>query len=234
MPKVKLFCIPYAGGSAQMYHSWMGHVHPAIELCPVELSGRGQRFNDPLYNNFDELIDDVFQQIETNIQETPYAFFGHSLGALIAFELVHKIKDNKLPLPKHVFYSGKSAPNLENKRKMIYHLLEPAQFKEELMKLGGTSRVVFENKELEELFLPIIKNDFKLAETYQFKEGRSLYGGEITVFLGKEDELTAEQCHQWSNCTSGTCKLIYVNGGHFFINHQAATILNIVNNTLVK
>jgi medium-chain acyl-[acyl-carrier-protein] hydrolase len=234
MPKVKLFCFPYAGGSTQMYHAWTNHLHPKIELIPVELSGRGLRFNEPLYNNFEELIEDVFRQIQYDIQETPYAFFGHSLGALIAFELLYTIHANHLPYPRHVFYSGKSAPNITCKKTSFFHLLEPEQFKKKIMALGGTPPAIFENHELETLFMPILKNDFKMAETYTFKKGRKLYDGEITVLLGKDDDLTADQCHEWSNCTSGMCKIIYLNGGHFFINQQTEAVLHIVNNTIMS
>jgi medium-chain acyl-[acyl-carrier-protein] hydrolase len=234
MPKIKLFCFPYAGGSTQIYQPWINRLHPEIELTPVELSGRGQRFNEPLYKDFDDLISDIFRKIQYDIMETPYAFFGHSLGALIAFELLHKINAQNLPFPKHVFYSGKSAPNVENKRRILFHSLEPEEFKVKIMELGGTPPVIFENKELEALFMPILKNDFKMAETYEFKKGRKVYDGEITVLLGKEDALTASQCHEWSKCTSGMCKLIYLNGGHFFINHQTDAILSIVNNTIMS
>jgi medium-chain acyl-[acyl-carrier-protein] hydrolase len=233
MSKIKLFCFPYAGGSTQMYHSWDSRLHPKIELCPIELSGRGQRFNEPLYKDFGELITDIFHQVKHDILETPYVFFGHSLGALIAFELVHKIGAANLPYPKHIFYSGKSAPNLENTRKTFYHLMESEKFKAEIMKLGGTSPVIFENKELAELFLPIIKNDFKMAETYHFMEGRKLYNGEITVFLGKNDAMTAAQCHEWIRCTSGICKIMYFNGGHFFITDESERIISTINETLM-
>lgn len=234
MSKIKLFCFPYAGGSTQIYHSWTRRLDPQIELVPIELSGRGKRFNEPLYKDFNDLIDDVFHQIQPDILETPYAFFGHSLGALIAFELVRKIVADDLPYPRHVFYSGKSAPQIEKRRKIIFHLLDSEQFKTEIIKLGGTPPGIFENKEVEELFLPILKNDFKMAESYVFKEGGKLYDGEITVFLGKEDDLTAAQCHEWSNCTSGICKIIYLNGGHFFIHNESEKILSVVNNTFMQ
>lgn len=232
MARIKLFCFPYAGGSTQMYHHWKQSINPGIELIPIELAGRGKRFNDPLYRDFNELITDVFQQIQSDIGKGPYAFFGHSLGALISFELVHKIMAEKLPFPNHVFYSGKSAPNTQSKRKFFYYLLEPEQFKEEIIKLGGTPPEIFEHSEFENLFLPLLKNDFKMAECYSFIPGRKLYSGDITVLLGKDDSLSAEQCHSWSTCTSGICKIIYFNGGHFFINNESKNVINIINDTL--
>jgi len=234
MTKTKLFCFPYAGGSAQIYYNWAKSLNPEIELIPIELAGRGKRFNEPLYKDFDELVDDVFHQIYNDVLETPYALFGHSLGALIAFELVQKIGINKLPNPKHVFYSGKSAPHIEKKRRVILHQLDSEEFKREIIQLGGTPAGIFEHIEFEKLFLPLLRNDFKLAETYNFKEGKNLYDGKITVLLGKEDDLTAEQCHEWSNTTSDVCSIVYFNGGHFFIHNETEKIFKIINNTLVQ
>jgi surfactin synthase thioesterase subunit len=233
MSKIKLFCFPYAGGSTQIYQPWANRLNSQIEIIPIELSGRGRRINESLYKDFDELVNDVFNQIQNDIIQTPYAFFGHSLGALIAFELVQKIVTDNLPPPKHVFYSGKSAPNSEQKRKFMFHLLDTQEFKQELIKLGGTPPELFKHKELEDLFLPVIKNDFKLSETYTFKVGRKLYDGEITVFLGKEDNWSAGGNDEWHNCSSGTCNIIYLEGGHFFIHNEAEAILKTINNVLL-
>lgn len=234
MTKIKLFCFPYAGGSAQVYHHWIKSLNPAIEVVPIELSGRGTRFNEPLYKDFEELVNDVYHQIYNDVVHNPYAFFGHSLGALIAFELVQKIGINNLPDPKHVFYSGKSAPHIENKKKVIYHLLDTEDFKKEIIQLGGTPAGIFEHIEFEKLFLPLLRNDFKLAETYDFKKDKRLYNGEITVMLGKKDDLTAQQCHEWSKTTSNICNIIYFNGGHFFIHNENEKIFDIINHTLIQ
>lgn len=234
MAKIKLFCFPYAGGSAQVYQNWAKDLDAAVELIPIELSGRGERFNDPLYKDFEEMVDDVFHKIYNDIVQAPYALFGHSLGSLIVFELVQKIVAHKLPAPKHVFYSGKGAPHIERKKSLVYHVLDNATFKQEIIKLGGTPAAIFEHPELEQLFLPLLKNDFKLAETYNFKDGKTLYDGEISVLLGKEDDLTAVQCHEWSNATSGICHVTYFNGGHFFIHHETEKIIQLINAALSR
>lgn len=234
MSKIKLFCFPYAGGSTQIYRSWTNFLNSQIEVVPIELSGRGRRINEPLYKDLDELVNDVYTQIYIDIIKIPYAFFGHSLGALIAFELVQKILADNLPSPKHVFYSGRNAPHLKQKRKFKFHLLDRQEFKQELIKLGGTPPELFRHKELEDLFLPVIKNDFKLSETYTYKAGKKLYDGEITVFLGKEDSWSIGENDEWNNCTSGTCNIIYLEGGHFFIHNEVDAILKTINNVLQK
>lgn len=233
MSKIKLFCFPYAGGSAQVYNKWDKTLHPNIELVLVELAGRGRRIDEPFYDNFEELIDDIFNQIKSDILSHSYALFGHSLGALIAYELTEKIKQHEMVGPKHIFYSGKSVPHVEKEREIIYHLLNDKEFKTEVIKLGGTPPEFFQHPELAELFLPVLKNDFKMAEKYVFSESIQRYSGDITVLLGKEDVFTAEQCHQWSAYTSGVCKLLYFNGGHFFIHDEMNRISDIINSTLI-
>ncbi|MFS4447856.1 thioesterase II family protein [Maribacter sp. 2307UL18-2] len=232
MSKTKLFCFPYAGGSSQIYNKWKPDLNPKIELIPIELSGRGKRMNEPLYKSFKELINDVFQQVRGNLHQTPFAFFGHSLGALIAYELIQLLRKNNFPNPKHVFYSGKSVPHVETNEKVVYHLLDSIDFKREVIKLGGTPPEFFMHPELEELFLPLLKNDFKMAETYNFTGASKRYDGDITVFLGKDDQQTAEQCQGWNEYTSEICKIIYFNGGHFFIHTEMDKIVNIINETL--
>ncbi len=233
MSKIKLFCFPYAGGSAQVYHQWSKGLHPKIELVLIELAGRGRRIGEPFYDNFDELINDVFNQIRQDILNTPYAFFGHSLGALIVYELTEKINRHKMVGPKHLFYSGKSVPHVLQEKEIIFHLLDDKEFKKEVIKLGGTPPEFFQHPELEELFLPVLKNDFKMAEKYTFNGAIQRYSKDITVLLGKEDIFTAEQCHEWSNYTSGICKLFYFNGGHFFIHDEMNKISDIINSTLI-
>ena len=104
MSKIKLFCFPYAGGSAAVYNRWKEYLNPEIELRPVELSGRGERMDEPLYTNMEDLIEDVFQLLEGEFEESEYALLGHSMGAMIIYELSRKIIDNNLKLPLHIFF----------------------------------------------------------------------------------------------------------------------------------
>ena len=91
MKKIKLFCFPYAGGSAAAYNKWRQYLDKHIELRPVELAGRGRRIYDPLYQSIEEAVDDVYQLISPELAKGPYAFFGHSMGGIIAYELAYKI-----------------------------------------------------------------------------------------------------------------------------------------------
>jgi medium-chain acyl-[acyl-carrier-protein] hydrolase len=234
MFKIKLFCFPYAGGSAVIFNKWKQYLDSAIELVPVELAGRGRRIHEALYKDVSQTIDDVYQIVTKNINGSRYALFGHSMGAMISYQLCQKLREKNYPAPLHVFFSGRNAPHIKRPDEKRYHLLEEEAFKEEVITLGGTPTEFFDHPELLEVFIPLLKNDFKLAET-------DIHNGEIhpldchiTVFLGKEEDLTTEQCDGWKKHTKKLCTVHYFEGGHFFINDETEQIVRLINNTLLN
>lgn len=232
MYQKKLFCFPYAGGSATVYNKWKEYLDPCIELIPVELAGRGRRIHENLYTDLPQAIEDVFKIIRNQIGQEPYALFGHSLGGLISYELAIKIRNCKLPSPSHLFFSGKSAPGVKNKDEKIYHLMSDDLFKKEIIALGGTPPEFFEHPELLQLLLPMLKNDFKLAETETNNITTDPFDANITVFMGKQDEFTPEQCDAWKKHTLQVCSIHYFEGGHFFLHKEALQMANIINRNL--
>jgi surfactin synthase thioesterase subunit len=173
-----------------------------------------------------------FQIIRGEIDKAPYALFGHSMGGMVAYELCHKIKEHGLPLPLHVFFSGRYAPQVTAPNHKNYNLMTDEEFKNEVMGLGGTPREFFEYPELLELFLPLLKNDFQLAETEIRGAEITPLDGAITVFLGKEDDLTPEQCVAWKKHTRRLCTIYYFEGGHFFLHDETEQLLKIINQIL--
>ena len=234
MDKVKLLCFPYAGGSAVVYNQWEKLLDPSLELVPVELAGRGTRISEPVYESFDEMIDDIFQTIKPQLQTGSYALFGHSLGVVICYQLIERIRQEKLPRPKHVFFSGRGAPHIPEKNKKIYHLMDAAEFEKEIVSLGGTPKEFFEYPGLAELLLPVLRNDFKMSHDFQANSEVCRYDGDITVFLGKEDEVTAKQNDGWKDYTSELCQIVYFNGGHFFIHDEMEKMAFFINLVLLK
>lgn len=229
--KVKLLCLPYAGGSAVIFNRWRQYLQTGIELRPIELAGRGRRIQEAPYRNWSEAVNDIFQIIKGEMYESRFMLFGHSLGALLTYELAQLIRENGLPQPDHLFFSGAGAPHLRKKKN--YHLLGDEEFKEKVLKLGGTPREFFDHPELMNIFVPLLKNDFKLAEAKSFL-GVTPLQDDITVLLGKEDDLTSEQCEEWRRYTRGSCQLRYFKGGHFFINDEAPAITTIINNVYLS
>lgn len=232
MDKIKLFCLPYGGGSATVYLSWKRFLDKRIDLKPVELSGRGKRFSEPLYNSLDEAIEDVYKMICDELDGTPYAVFGHSMGTILAYESIRKIISNAKQEPIHVFMSGRYPPYIEVEEEKLY-LLPDNEFINRITKLGGTDQKVIENKELFNLFMPILRNDFKLVETYKHSGNILKLNCDITVLNGKYDDyIINKDVKRWSECTDKECNFYEFDSGHFFINEYKEAVVNVINNTL--
>jgi surfactin synthase thioesterase subunit len=233
MKRFKLFCFPYAGGSAVLYNKWLPYLRSDIELIGVELAGRGRRIQEPLYADVPAMIDDVFQVVKKELDGTPYALFGHSMGGMISFRLAQKLKEHDLSPPAHVIFSGRGAPNSRRGDKKLYHLLDDDEFRLKVMDLGGTPPEFFDYPELVELFLPLLRNDFRMAETDVRGERVEPLQQDISVFMGKDDDLTAEECDGWKHCAAGRCTIYYFNKGHFFLHDHTQEIVQIINTILI-
>lgn len=231
MKKVNLFCFPYAGSSAMIYSKWKKYIHGQINLVPVELAGRGGRIGEDPYTSIKTAAKDAYDQIESQLNDGPFAFFGHSMGSLIAFELAHEIMEQKGLQPEHIFFSGRKAPQCPGQG-MPKHLLSDTEFKKELFVMGGTPQEVLENKELSDFFLPLIRMDYKIVETYEFQEKVSPLNCSISVLQGKRDEISYEELIGWKEHTTGRSEIIQFDGGHFFINERMEEVLRIVNSRL--
>jgi medium-chain acyl-[acyl-carrier-protein] hydrolase len=155
------------------------------------------------------------------------------MGGIIAYELAIKIKKNNLPEPVHIFFSGRGAPHIPDEDEELYYLLPDDQFKDKIIDLGGTPKEFFEHPELLEVLLPMIKSDFKIAETYKYTGEVFPLDYDISVFIGKDEEVTAEQMHGWKEITRKICTIHYFEGDHFFINDEMEKIVKIINNTLM-
>ncbi|HEX3048418.1 MAG TPA: thioesterase domain-containing protein [Bacillota bacterium] len=231
---LKLFCLPYAGGSGMIYNQWKKSFHGLIQLCPIELAGRGVRFSEPFYASIAQAVDDVYELIKNELEQTPYAFFGHSMGSLLIYELVRKIENSGFAGPVHLFLSGRYPPHII-KRDIIYHLLPDAELKSEILKMGGTPKEVFENPELLAVYMAILRADYKILETYQFIPGNQVLNSPLTVFRGKEDEsVTGDDLLKWRQYTKNECEIHEYEGGHFFIFDRMEDVIEIINDTLVQ
>jgi surfactin synthase thioesterase subunit len=228
MAKIKLFCFPFAGGASSFYLPWKQIFNGSIEIVPIELKGRGRRINETHYQDFDDLVEDVFQLIKEHLVKNQYASFGHSMGALISFRLHHKIKEKGFPLPNHLFLSGKGAPHVLRDDPKIYHTMDDETFKNEVINLGGTSKAVFQNRDLYNLFLPLLKNDFRICEQNLYDENTHPIKTNITVFTGKDDDITLQEIMGWEEQTLGKFNIHFFEGRHFFLNDHLDEIKSII------
>ncbi|QKG84603.1 thioesterase [Kroppenstedtia pulmonis] len=234
---IKLFCVPYAGGSAWAFTKWKTKLHPSIQLVPLELSGRGRRITEPLYEDMESIVDDIYPVIQQEIKSGgPFAIFGHSLGGLVVYELCHRMMETGDPMPVHVFVSGKGAPHRKKEREGLLHLLDDEPFMEEIFKLGGTPREVMENKELFQLVVPVLKSDYRIAEMYVHDSNKKDLPCDLSILYGTEDDIPEEHMSAWRELISGTGTLYPFPGDHFFI-HDPETmeeVIDVINSTLKR
>ncbi|HCQ89391.1 MAG TPA: thioesterase [Clostridium sp.] len=230
---MKLFCLPYAGGAEAIYYKWKKHLNSSIQLEPIELKARGKRFNESFYETLEEAVEDIFQIIKDKIVHDEYAIYGHSMGSLLAYELYYKIASKDLKIPKHIFFSGYKSPDIKSQEKHI-HLLPDEEFIREVIGLGGTSEELLDNKELLELFIPILRSDFRVLENYVYINREDKIQCDISVLSGKEDDITQEEILAWKNHGDKEFKVHNVEGGHFFINTNSEIITDIINKTLAQ
>lgn len=229
---LRLFCFHYAGGNANIFRSWYKNLPQQIEVLPVELPGHGTRLREGLFNDLPSLVEEIGKAIVTSLDK-PFAFFGHSMGALISFELARFLRRHRLRLPEHLFVSAHIAPHLQGKHEPIHNLPDD-EFIRELRSLNGTSDEVLRNRELMALLQPVLRADFKVCETYQFRKQPPL-NIPITAFGGMEDnDVTETELKAWQEHTTSDFKLQMLPGDHFFIHSQQAEILKIVSQEILR
>jgi len=228
-----LFCLPYAGGSGSIYHRWRNYLDSSINLYPIELKGRGRRFNEPFYESFEDAIEDIFNVIKDKVCDDEYVIYGHSMGSLLAYELYYKICNMGFRKPKHMFFSGHKAPNLKRNKENI-HTLSDCDFMKKIIELGGTPEEILNNNELLEIFTPILKNDFKILEKYHYTEKVNKIECNLSVFSGEQDSITLKELAEWNRHGSGESTIYIFEGNHFFINNNAENVTNIINRTLCE
>jgi len=225
-PRMRLFCIPYAGGGAQIYRAFSKSLPIDVEVCAVQLPGREKRFLERALDNVDAIVDQLAPVIGAEV-DLPYAIFGHSLGALVGFELVRRLRSEGRPPPVRLFTSGHRAPHLPDPDPPIHHLPD-AEFIEELRELNGTPQAVLESPELLELVLPTLRADFAAAETYDYRSEAPLCCS-ITALGGtSDDKVSPEALQGWKEHTSGDFEFHLLEGDHFFIHQRHEDVMRIL------
>jgi medium-chain acyl-[acyl-carrier-protein] hydrolase len=221
--RLRLFCFHYAGGGASIFRAWTGKLPHTLEVCPIQLPGRESRIAEPPITRLPRLTAELANVLSPYLT-TPFAFFGHSMGALICFELARYLRMYTRFTPSHLFISAHRAPQLPYKD-LLSSTLPDAELKENLRQLNGTRQGVLANDELMELMLPILRADLQLGETYCFTSDEPLTCP-ISVLGGLQDaELSHDDLLAWQEHTSGSFTLRMFEGGHFFLHTAEAALL---------
>ena len=222
----RLFCFPYAGGNANVFSRWESFTCGNLEILPVQLPGRQERFLEPAFATIDTLTKEL-AEVMSPLLDRPYGLFGHSLGALVAFELAHILSQKGLP-PAYLFVSARAAPQKMKTDRKKCSLLDDLHLVKELRDLNGTLPGILENIELLEVLLPSIRSDFSLVDNYIFVPGKRLRCA-ISAFGGLLDQkVSRPDLEGWSELSSGKFTLRMFPGDHFFLHRQETQLLGAI------
>lgn len=210
---------------------WQSALEPAVEVCAVQLPGHGPRLREPAHTSWGDLVNSISPQI-ASADSRPFAFFGHSLGGLLAFEVARYCKRRGYRGPACLFISGSSAPR--NRPREDLHLLDDDALIVALRDFNGTPPEVLANRELMEILLPVIRADLFLAETYEYEPGEIL-DVPIKVLAGTSDpDVGIDEVKAWENETGNGCEIKSFEGDHFFIHSQQDAVLRYVKEVLQR
>lgn len=219
---LRLFGFSHAGGGPSLYRGWPERLPPEIELLAIQLPGRESRFREPAFTRMEALIQELSNAIMPWLDH-PFAFFGHSMGSDVAFELARELRRRSAPLPMHLFVSARRAPHLPSAAPI--HDLPHEAFVAELERLGGTPPEVLASAELLEIVLPILRADFAVLETHIHQEEPPL-DCPITAFHGTDDPRgTDELMRPWQVHTRSTFRIHACSGGHFYLKDATARVI---------
>jgi medium-chain acyl-[acyl-carrier-protein] hydrolase len=216
--RLRLFCFSYAGGGGAMYRSWLGALPQSIQLCAVQLPGRENRFREPAVASIRRLVDELLAALAPTL-DRPYAFFGHSMGALVAFELARALQSvSHAAPPVHLFVSGRRAPHLPESDAPMHGLPDDEFIAEIGRRYGGIPDEVLRERDLLDLLLPGLRADMRAIETHVHVPGPAL-SCPVSAFGGADDpRATATQLSAWREHTQADARVCMFPGGHFYLN----------------
>ena len=222
---VRLVCFPYAGGNASSYIPWKDLLPDSIELTVVQLPGRSIRLAEKPYREMDEMIRALFSALQ-GLDKKELIFYGHSMGARVAYELCLFLRRYHLKLPVHFIASGSGSP-LQEKTKDPIHALPDDEFIDRLQAINGSPEEILNNKEIMQLSMDAIRADFKIIENYQRTPQWPLKSS-ISVLAGKKDEIEIENLEAWFKLFDKSTGIHWIDGDHFFIDKNRDDVLSFI------
>ncbi|MCY1078994.1 thioesterase II family protein [Archangium lansingense] len=229
--RVRLFCLPHAGGGASLFRTWAPLVAPEVEVLPIQLPGRENRLREAPFTELPPLVERLVDVVRA-WQDKPFALFGHSMGALLSFELARALRRHGLPGPTHLFLASYTAPQLlaQTPPKPRTHEADP-----EVVRAILTARGIPETmgEELKQLVLPSLMADTAICESYQYVEEVPLECP-VFAFRGSEDYVQEHHLDAWRELTRGPFTARAFLGDHFFLRDTPRGLLQALRKTLAS
>jgi surfactin synthase thioesterase subunit len=224
----RLLCLPHAGGSAAFFFAFSQALSPAVDVRVVQYPGRQDRIAETPAASVQELAQGVFRALDER-DETPLALFGHSMGAVVGFELARLLEAAGRP-PAVLFLSGRRGPSIERIENV--HQGDDARLIEEVTKLDGTDSALLQDEDLLRLILPALRADYRAVETYRRTPGPRLRSPFVVMTGDADPRVTPDEARTWFQETDGPSELHEYPGGHFYLTEQQQAVLDRIQATL--
>jgi len=232
--RLKLYLLPYAGGSASIFRNWPGHFDDSVELVGIQLPGRGSRMGERAETDHRVLVRDIADAVQGDGQCAGFALYGHSMGALLAYHVGAELARRGAGQPECLFLSGCKPPHLPREQRHV-GAMSDADFLGELRRMDGTPAILLDNAELMQLLLPTIKADFMLLDSWYRELGAAplqpdgarqpALSAPIVAMAGRRDQhCSAADIAGWRDYTDGAVEILEYSGGHFFLQGQEARV----------
>ena len=227
MASIRLFCFPYAGGGASIFVRALALMTPAIEVCAVQPPGRENRLSEAHLPSVAEMAGAAAEALRPYFDKD-FAVFGHSLGAIVGFEMLQSLRQSGGPSARQLIVSAHRAPHIPLPHAPTWEL-PTDQFEQRVRELNGTPQEVLEHPELRELVLPLVRADFRLDETYSIMSGHTPLDCPIIVIGGTQDkDIPMEHLLEWRKWTTGRFDFRMIEGDHFFIHSASPTLTAVI------
>lgn len=229
-PSMRLYCFPYAGGQAAIFRNWGKFLSPDIELIGIELPGRGRRRHEEPQSDLPNLVEHIAEAIAKQ-DECPFAFFGHSMGAVMAYEVTHSLRRKSARQPVHLFVSGRRAVHLPHHEDPVSQLTD-AEFLDKLRRLNGTPPEMLQDPGIMELVMPVLKADFTALDKWRYASADPL-SMPLTAITGLSDPTVGiEAAKEWRNHSLGAFHFYGFPGDHFFLRSNEARLVTMISQSL--
>lgn len=215
--RLRLLCLPHAGGGSVEYRAWPEHFPGSVEVCPIVLAGREHRLSESPHTDLRALARELAVAVAPVVRAAPYAVYGHSMGGWVAFELIRALRRLGEPLPVHLFVGARRAPHLPGLHPSVHDLPEP-EFLTAIQEIyGALPEALLSQPRILRMFLPALRADFTVLGTYEFVEEAPV-PVPITAFVGTDDvAVDPERVKPWKLHTTEAFALRRIPGGHFFL-----------------